>query len=396
MLKNKNINIILAVIIAIALWAYVLGDVNPITKITVSDVPITFTNAETLEYSERTILEQSHDTIDITVSGPRTEVTKVKKSDFSVVADVEALNIGSNVVRLSVKGPDKVEITDISTDKIDVIVDQLVLSEKDIEVAISETEDNTVEPYVVEMGRNTINVSGAKALVEKVEKVHAIIDSAHVENSMKTLSAALVAVDANGNEVEGVLLEDNSINVTVVMHHKKTVALEVPVENKDDGEYERSIRVPKTIVIKGEDTILSEVELIKCETIDLSQYVENTKVELVPIVPDGIQIGADSAKLYGDVSVKKLSKATVRVLAENINLVNANEELKYDVVVEDMTIDVSGKENELIGLDISAFNITVDVKGLEEGTHTVKATIECEKKLYAIKPSTDEIKVMIK
>ena len=201
MLKNKNINIILAVIIAIALWAYVLGDVNPITKITVSDVPITFTNVVTLEYSERTILEQSHDTIDITVSGPRTEVTKVKKSDFSVVADVEALNIGSNVVRLSVKGPDKVEITDISTDKIDIIVDQLVLAEKDIQVAISETEDNTVEPYVVEMGRNTINVSGAKALVEKVEKVYAIIDSANVENSMKTLSAALVAVDANGNEI---------------------------------------------------------------------------------------------------------------------------------------------------------------------------------------------------
>ena len=396
MLKNKNINIILAVIIAIALWAYVLGDVNPITKITVSDVPITFTNVVTLEYSERTILEQSHDTIDITVSGPRTEVTKVKKSDFSVVADVEALNIGSNVVRLSVKGPDKVEITDISTDKIDIIVDQLVLAEKDIQVAISETEDNTVEPYVVEMGRNTINVSGAKALVEKVEKVHAIIDSANVENSMKTLSAALVAVDANGNEIEGVLLEDNSINVTVVMHHKKTVTLEVPIENMDDSKYERSIRVPKTIVIKGEDGILSKVELIKCEPIDLSQYTENSKVELTPIVPNGIQIGADSANLYAEVSVKKLSKAAVRVLAENVKLINANDDFEYDVVVDDMTIEVSGKENELVGLDISAFNITVDVKGLEEGTHTVKAVIECEKKLYTMKPSTDEIKVMIK
>lgn len=396
MLKNKNINIILAVIIAIALWAYVLGDVNPNTKITVSDVPITFTNVETLEYSERTILEQSHDTIDITVSGPRTEVTKVKKSDFSVVADVEALNIGSNVVRLSVKGPDKVEITDISTDKIDIIVDQLVLAEKDIQVAISETEDNTVEPYVVEMGRNTINVSGAKALVEKVEKVHAIIDSANVENSMKTLSAALVAVDANGNEIEGVLLEDNSINVTVVMHHKKTVTLEVPIENMDDSKYERSIRVPKTIVIKGEDGILSKVELIKCEPIDLSQYTENSKVELTPIVPNGIQIGADSANLYAEVSVKKLSKAAVRVLAENVKLINANDDFEYDIVVDDMTIEVIGKENELIGLDISAFNITVDVKGLEQGTHTVKAVIECEKKLYTMKPSADEIKVMIK
>ena len=253
-----------------------------------------------------------------------------------------------------------------------------------------------IDECMEEMYQKAQPSANYKELVEKVEKVYAIIDSANVENSMKTLSAALVAVDANGNEVEGVLLEDNSINVTVVMHHKKTVTLEVPIENMDDGKYERSIRVPKTIVIKGEDGILSKVELIKCEPIDLSQYTENSKVELTPIVPNGIQVGADSANLYAEVSVKKLSKAAVRVLAENVKLINANDDFEYDVVVDDMTIEVSGKENELVGLDISAFNITVDVKGLEEGTHTVKAIIECEKKLYTMKPSTDEIKVMIK
>ncbi len=396
MLKNKNINMVLAIIIAIALWAYVLGDVNPTTNLTIKDVPITFENENTLEYAGLTILDLSHDSIDITVSGPRTEVTKVKQSDFSVVADVEALAKGSNVVRISVKGPDKVEITDISTDKITVLIDQLVSIEKDIQVMISDTEDNKLEPYVVEISKNTINVSGANALVEKVEKVHAIVDASKVENSMKTLTAELVAVDANGNIIDGVILEESSVNVTVVMHHKKTVNLDVPVENMQAGEYERSIKVPKTIVIKGEDEVISKIETVTCEAIDLSKYTKTTTVDISPILPAGVQISVDSPNLKAEVAVKELSKAVVRVLKENVKLVNATAELEYEVVVDDMTIAVRGKESNMVGLDINAFKITADVKELGEGKHTVKVLIEYNENLYSIKPSTDEIEVIIK
>ena len=60
MLENKKVNIILALIVAIVLWAYVLGEVNPETTVTVKDVPINFLNQDMLEDTGYTILAAVH------------------------------------------------------------------------------------------------------------------------------------------------------------------------------------------------------------------------------------------------------------------------------------------------------------------------------------------------
>ena len=396
MLKNKNINIILAIVIAVSLWAYVLGYENPTTKVTVRDVPIEFVNEDALENSGLTILECSQVTVNISVSGPRTEATKVDASDFNVEADVEALQLGHNVVRLNVKGPNNVEIVNVSADKIDINVDQLVTVSKNISAIATGNVDSDMEPYIVDMSKDSINITGAKSLVNKVNRVNAVIDASKIGNTLKTLSAKLEPVDSAGKLVEGVILADDSINTSVVMHHKKTVTLEVPINNGDDTSYERSISVPKTIVIIGEDDVLAKITSIKCEEIDMSAYAESTSVILKPILPNGIQVGTDSQNLKAEITVKALSKSTIRVSNNNIKLENASNNLEYEVVIDDMTIEVQGKESDLIGLDISSFNITADVKGLESGTHTVKVEIECQKNVASIKPSTEEITIIVK
>ena len=396
MLKNKNFNIVLAIVIAVALWAYVLGDVNPTTKVTVRDVPIEFINEDVLENSGLTILECSQVTVNISVSGSRTEATKVDASDFNVEADVEALQLGHNVVRLNVKGPNNVEIVNVSADKIDINVDQLVTVSKNISVIATGNVDSDMEPYIVDMSKDSVNITGAKSLVNKVNRVNAVIDASKIGNTLKTLSAKLEPVDSAGKLVEGVILADDSINTSVVMHHKKTVTLEVPINNGDDTSYERSISVPKTIVIIGEDDVLAKITSIKCEEIDMSAYAESTSVILKPILPNGIQVGTDSQNLKAEITVKALSKSTIRVSNNNIKLENASNTLEYEVVIDDMTIEVQGKESDLIGLDISSFNITADVKGLESGTHTVKVEIECQKNVVSIKPSTEEITIIVK
>lgn len=396
MLKNKNFNIFLAVIIAVALWAYVLGDVNPTTDVTVREVPIEFINEDSLESSGLTILDYSQGTINITVSGPRTDATKVEPSDFRVEADVEALALGENIVRLNVKGPDNVKITNTSADKITVNIDQLITEAKDVSVVAIGNIDNNMEAYVVDISKDSINVTGAKSLVKKIDRVDARVDATKIDNTLKTLSAKLEPVDVNGKPIDGVVLENNSVNVSVVMHHKKTVNLEVPIVNADATDYERSVSVPKTIVIKGEDEILSKITSIRCEEIDLSKYTESTTVELKPILPSGVQTSVDSSELKAQINVKTLSKSVVRVNNNNVKLENTSSALEYEVVIEEMTIEVQGKESDLMGLDISSFNITADVNGLEKGTHTVKVNIVCQKKVASIKPSIDEIKIIVK
>ena len=396
MLKNKNFNIILAIIIAVALWAYVLGDVNPTTNVTVKDVPITLINETSLEDAGLIVLESSETTINITVSGPRTEATKVEKTDFKVEADVEALNLGTNIVRLNVKGPDNVKITNISTDKININVDRLVTETKEIQVVASGEIEGDMEPYVIDISKEQINVTGAESLVNKVSKVNAVVDATKIGNTMKTIVAKLEAVDSQGKVIGNVRLENNAVNVSVVMHHKKTVNLEVPVVKSDDSALERTINVPKTIVIKGEDSILETITSIRCEEINLNDYNESAKVTLKPIIPNGIQISTDSTNLYAEVIVKELGKTNVRVTNSNIKLINADSDFDYEIVVEDMTIEVQGKEADLIGLNATSFEITADVKGLTKGTHTVRVKIISQKNLVSIKPSTEEIKVIVK
>jgi len=396
MLKNKNFNIVLALIISISLWAYVLGDVNPKIDITVRDVPIEIINEDTLINSDLTVLSTSEATINVTISGPRTEVTQVGKGDFRVTADVEALSLGENIVRLNVVGPDKGEIIGISTEKITVIVDELVTEEKDISVLVNGNVESGKEPLIIEMSKGTCNVTGAKTLVENVTKVNAVVEANQIGSSMNTMDATLVPVDADGKTVERVRLDSEKISVTSIMHHIKTVTLDVPIENMDADGYERNVSIPKTIVIKGEKATLDKVASIKCETIDLSMYTESTSVALKPILPYGVEVGNESLGISADIKVKALSKGTIRVEKDNIKLINASENLKYEIETGDLNIEITGKEADLIGIDINDFTITVDVSGLNEGSHNVELNISSSKDLASIKPSSEEVKITVK
>ena len=395
MLKNKNINIILAFIIAISLWAYVLGDVNPKTEVVIKEVPIVFENEEALSDAGLVILDYDYASVNVTITGPRTEVTKVSKGDFSVTADVEGLSIGSNVIRLDVIGPDNVKISDVSTEKMTITIDEWVSVSKDIDVLFSGDIEEQKEPLVVEKSRESVYVSGAKTLVERVDKVYALVDVEKVGNELETLDANLQATDASGNVVDYVYLDTESINVTSIMHHLKTVNLEVPVENEIAGGMERTVELPKTIVIKGEDSVLADIETVTCNTIDLSQYEEDTSVKLEPILPYGIEVGSDSEELYAEVKVKELSQNSIKINKDDIKINNTSEDLKYELKAEGIFIEVTGKEADILSISASDFNIYVDVQNLEVGTHTVDLIVETDKDLASVKVSKEQIEIII-
>ena len=79
MLKNNRFNMILALVAAIVLWAYVLGEINPSSSTVVRNVPINFINEEALEEEGLALLSSSATTVNISISGQRTAITRVEK-----------------------------------------------------------------------------------------------------------------------------------------------------------------------------------------------------------------------------------------------------------------------------------------------------------------------------
>ena len=395
MLKSKKFNIVLALIIAIALWAYVLGEVNPESSVTIKNVPINFTNQDSLEDTGLTLLKSSDTTININISGKRTVITKADADDFSVTADIEGLKKGENTVRLNISGPDDVKIEHVNIEKVKVEIDELATSEKDVKVVINGQPGDDKEADIIEQSLDTVKVTGAKTLVDKVDKVNAVVELKNIGSEMSSFDTELTPVDKGGLQVLNVRLGNSKVKITAVMLNKKTVNLNVPVTGENSGDVERIVSVPKTVMIKGTEDALKDITEITCKTLDVSGVYSNTSIELIPQLPDGVKLSDDSDGISAKVTVKDLSKKTFEFGQNDINLLNKSEGLTYTVNTANLSVEAIGRENVINELSAADFTVSADVSGLGKGTHTVTVVVTCGKDILSAELSVERVEITI-
>ncbi len=398
MLKNNKFNMVLAVIAAIVLWAYVLGEINPPSDAVVKDVSISFANEETLTEEGLTLLSSSHTTVNISISGQRSAVTQVKKSDFSVVADLEALPVGESMVRLNISGPDDVKIEGVDTEKIAVIIDKVVQEEKAISVVVTGEAQGNKEAHILQVGKNSEIISGPKTIVDTVESLAAYVDVAEIKDHVTELKCELVPVNQAGKKVEGVVVRESSqVNVKAILLTTKTVSLETAVINGEREGVDIKYTAPKSIVIKGAETILAGISRVTCDAIDLKDVTEDVSIPLVVNLPEGVQLANAYKNIVMTVTVKSNDNVTktFELNRENIQLSGQEEGLSYTISETTIEIEVSGKESEISNLKEEDFVIAADVTGLERGTHKVPISVAGEKENLITKVVPEEIEITI-
>ena len=396
MLKSKRFNIILALIAAVALWAYVLGEINPTSSTVVRNIPVNFINEEALEAEGLTIVSVSAETVNVTISGQRTAITRAEAGDFSVTADVEALNIGENTVRLSVTGPRNVEIERTNVEKITIVVDRKVSVEKPVETSVTGEVAGDKEVSIESMEKETAVVTGPESLVKKVEKLAAYINVEKIGSSLKTLSLEMVPIDENGAKVEGVIIEGGTrLDVSAIMLSKKTVRLNVPVTNLNSDGIERQIDAPKTVVIKGSEEALQQVSSITCRSIDLADITESATLTLEPILPEGVELTDDYETLTAEVTVKETVTKTFDFSGSDIIFTVEALGHTYRVGDGECEVTVSGRQSVLESLTKSDLILSVDTEGLEAGNHDLDITVKCEKDVSKIEITPAKAEVII-
>lgn len=396
MLKNNRFNMILALVAAIVLWAYVLGEINPSSSTVVRNVPINFINEEALEEEGLALLSSSATTVNISISGQRTAITRVDAGDFNVTVDLEALKKGENTVRVNVTGPSSVKIDRTSIEKVNVVVDEKISAEKDIDTIIKGDVPNDKEATVINVDRNKASVSGPKTLVDRVVKLVAYIDAEDMGNEAKDFTVNMIPIDANGEKVEGLTLEGGSeVNITAIMFSKKTVQLHVPITNQDSGDIERDITIPNTVVIKGSEEDLSEVSRITCRGIDLRNVTTSTSITLEPILPEGVEIVDSSDTLVMTVKVKEQISKTFDFSNSDIAFNGKDNNYNYKVSDVEVKVTVKGKESVIDGLTKEDFTLSVNVADLDAGKHMLDVKVICREDNLNIELSPAKVEVVI-
>ena len=285
---RKIFNIILALLVSMAAWVFVVYNYDPMTKEKYSGIPIKYTGLETLANRGYAVAETNHERVDVTLEQKRIDTGSINTDDISVTADVSQLASGQNTVALHVEGPDGTSVSDVSLKTVTIDIESSDSADMEISVEYPMTAEEDAVPIVEELSATEATVIATSDRLAKVDRVAAVIDPEDLNDKFKPLTVDLAALDKDGNRVLNVVVYPQTVAFKAAAGYVREVRLVVPVTDGSDDNYERTFTVPETIVIKGSKDLINKTGSITADEIDISQYYENAEIPITFELPEGI------------------------------------------------------------------------------------------------------------
>ena len=287
---RKIFNMILALLVSMGAWVFVVYNYEPMTDVTYNDVPITYTGLVTLANRGYAVDEASYEAVDVRLEQRRVETGNITAEDISVTADVSNLSTGENTVTLSVSGPDGTSVDDISVKTVTVDIESADSEDMEIMVEYSDQPDDDAVPVIEDMSAEYATVIATEDRLDSIDRIAAVIDPEDLGEKAKPLTVQPVALDKDGNKVLNVIIEPETVSFKAASGHTKEVTLNVPVKDESDDDYERAYSATETLIIKGTDSALARVAAINASEIDITYIYEDTEIPVEIELPEGIQL----------------------------------------------------------------------------------------------------------
>lgn len=291
MLENKNVLKIISLIIAIFLWVYVMGEVNPETKEKISDIEVTFVNTDQLADQGLAVVHDQDIKISAIIKGKRSVVNEAKKTGITATVDVAGADKGTNRGKIDLELPSGVTLDSISDDTISYKVENSVEVKKSVEIDFVGDADSDTEqvPWAFDIYPATVKVTGAESIVDDVYAVRGKITTNVVSESAKTVDVELIPVKKDGTEVQGVVLNHSKAQTTVRLMETRDVDVIITSQNVPSGKAVDSITGVDSIKVVGSADALEDLDSITA-TVDVSDIKSQGEKELSFSLPAGIYL----------------------------------------------------------------------------------------------------------
>lgn len=393
--NNRKINIVLSLIIAFCGWLYVMYNVDPTTTRTFRKVPITYSNERDLESKGIALKSADKKSIEIKVEGHRSEVNKMDDSDIKVRADLSDAGKGENTLQLHIKTPSKVNIVSKSDETVTVNTETMDTRSVPGRVEYSTESISNTEPIVEEQSSDYFSVTGAKSKVKEVEYVRIPVEEQKLTGKTHTYSVSVVPVDRSGDEVTHVKVNPTKASVAVFKGSTKSVPLNIDVNNPENDEYLRTYSAPKKIEIKGKKEVLEKISSVSAEPADLEKMTESGRLALKYKLPEGVFVANSSLNLGITVNVTEYRTTEIEIPTKNITVKNLNSRYKPSFEDKTITVEVTDTGSTLENLTTEDIDVSVDAKGLRSGSHSLKGTVNSEKKLHKATLENENINIYL-
>lgn len=398
---NKFTLKVLSLIIAILIWLLVRNVDDPIVVRTFYEIPVSIENASYLaENLEIPLLVDGKDTVKVRVKGARSVVSKLKKEDIKAVADMTQI-ISKDTTPIMV--PVEVTGTGISDSditvrprNIQVDIEKQKSVEKTIAVSTGDTQpDKDYEIGNLKANSEKVTISGPETIINKIDKVVALIDVTGRKESNIEIKSQLKIYDKNLDELSPKQLEylnikeisDNTIRIQAQFWKVKQnvkIKAEYSGEPKRGYEVDSINLVPDTISVAGTDEALKKLEQ-EGNTLEIpGKYIDVTdkagdfeqNIDLSELLPEDLKLVRDlNSSVIATVKILPYNSRDYEVSVTQIEADNKAEDLDLVFQDEQITIRAKAKEQDLDSLSAANIQVQIDLSGYGEGEYEVPVTV---------------------
>lgn len=288
---------------------FVVYNYYPMTDVKYNDVPLTYEGQRGLAERGLAVSDASTKGISVKLSQRRVNFNNYTSKDIKVVANVSECVAGENSVSVNVSGPRDTSVISHDTDAIKVMVERAESEFMDIEVVYSGNTEEGEEPLVIDIASNSAEVLCASSKLSSIKKVAAVLNKDEVDETIRSYTADLVALDSNGDVVPYAVIYPEEISLDACAGMVKEVKLETPVKGGSDDDYDRSFKVPDTITVKGPIDVISKLESVKAAELDIEYYYEDTELAIEPDLPENVTLKKPDEPPVLKLTVTKKEKA---------------------------------------------------------------------------------------
>ncbi len=393
--RRKRINILLSLILSTILWAVVITDENPTITTTCTNVEISYVNTEDLEDSGLVLSEDSDKFIEkITIKGNRNDIIKLNKRNITAEVDVSSFEEGKNHANANISLPSGITLESSASLKITANVEKIV--EKDIEIKTKfyGDIDDGKEAVQISSDPETVTVRGAKSLVNSVNYVKAVVNSAGVGDTPTEIRAKLTPVDDDGENVDDVSLSEKTAVINTQLYVKKNVPLKVVTTGKPDLSVKLASAEAGNIMVLCDPDISEDITEVETEPLDISGLKEYERTKVTPVLPQGVKLSSTQAAVTAEIFFEKREEKTITVNTSDI--ICSNLKSNEAVVFKDSTVDVELYSDTAIPDEAEgAIRLTIDCSELSANQEEIPVAISWKSGTF-METTIDAGKVTVK
>lgn len=372
---------IFSILCAVVIWFAVSISVYPTIDQVVYNVPVTVemqgTYAEAHNYK---VIGQSVQTVDVYLRGDRLQIGSIKAEDIKVSASAEnvispreyslPLEVSSNSGKtFSVTKITSSEDAGTSIEYIYASFDEVVT--KEIKLSPILDRIHVASGYIVDdddvaVAPNTVEITGPKDDIEKIDSAYFYVDTANVLSSSYEYTAESPTIYSS----EGVVLSGNdsitfsrtSFGVSIPVYKKQVLPLQVAITNApssfDVEAFREKLKLSVTeLEIAAPADEIKDISAITIGTIDMrevdigsvftfktSDFLAENYKNLNGI--DTISVVCPSEGLY---------KKAMTIRGSAVQIINAPAQFDYNIITSGFTLFFIGSEesiNQISYLDV--------------------------------------------